>query len=70
MRGGVPRCVAQATPQFDAEIAEKGHLWMETNLQLLVWFKAEFLGENLEEHEISCEKAKPVVRLGLKTTDL
>jgi len=23
---------AQATPQFDAEIAEKGHLWMETIL--------------------------------------
>ncbi len=23
--------VAQATPQFDVEIAEKGHLWMETN---------------------------------------
>jgi len=22
---------AQATPQFDEEIAEKGHLWMETN---------------------------------------
>ncbi len=44
MRGGVPRYVAQATPQFDADsavvaeatmaksaIAEKGHLWMETN---------------------------------------
>ena len=24
------RYVAQATSQFDAEIAEKGHLWMET----------------------------------------
>ncbi|MDY6903554.1 MAG: hypothetical protein SWH61_02605, partial [Thermodesulfobacteriota bacterium] len=22
---------AQASPQFDADIAEKGHLWMETN---------------------------------------
>ncbi len=31
MRGGVPRYVAQGTPQFDAEIAQKGHLWMETN---------------------------------------
>ncbi len=57
MRGGVPRYVAQAIPQFDADsavqpsqpvlwrsrlvakkatmaksaIAEKGHLWMETN---------------------------------------
>ena len=31
LRGGVPRYVAQATPQFDAEIAEKGHLWMETS---------------------------------------
>jgi hypothetical protein len=30
-RGGVPRYVAQASSQFDAEIAEKGHLWMETN---------------------------------------
>jgi len=29
--GGVPRYVAQATPQFDAEIVEKGHLWMETS---------------------------------------
>jgi len=26
LRGDVPRYVAQATPQFDAEIAEKGHL--------------------------------------------
>ncbi len=34
MRGGVPRYVAQATSQFDAEIAEKGHLWMETSLFL------------------------------------
>ncbi len=45
MRGGVPRYVAQATPQFDADsavvakkatmaksaIAEKCHLWMETS---------------------------------------
>jgi hypothetical protein len=30
LRGGVPRYVAQAIPQIDAEIAEKGHLWMET----------------------------------------
>jgi hypothetical protein len=30
LRGGVPRYVAQASSQFDAEIAEKGHLWMET----------------------------------------
>jgi hypothetical protein len=32
LRGGVPRYVAQAIPQIDAEIAEKGHLWMETRL--------------------------------------
>jgi len=25
--------VAQASPQFDAEIAKKGHLWMETRLK-------------------------------------
>jgi hypothetical protein len=30
VRGGVPRYVAQTTPQFDTEIAEKSHLWMET----------------------------------------
>jgi hypothetical protein len=30
LRGGVPGYVAQAIPQIDAEIAEKGHLWMET----------------------------------------
>jgi hypothetical protein len=44
LSGGVPRYVAQATPQFDADsavvakkatmaksaIAGKGHLWMET----------------------------------------
>ena len=32
MRGGVPGYVAQAIPQIDAEIAEKGHLWINTNL--------------------------------------
>ena len=31
LRGDVLQYVAQATPQFDAEIAEKGHFWMETN---------------------------------------
>ncbi|NVM22719.1 MAG: hypothetical protein HWN68_13180 [Desulfobacterales bacterium] len=31
LRGDVRRYVAQAIPQIDAEIAEKGHLWMETN---------------------------------------
>ena len=31
MRGGIPRYVAQEAPQFDAEIAVKGHLWMETS---------------------------------------
>ena len=31
LRGGVLGYVAQAIPQIDAEIAEKGHLWMETN---------------------------------------
>ena len=32
LRGGVPRYVAQVPPVagFDAEIAEKGHFWMET----------------------------------------
>jgi len=30
--GGVPRYAAQATPPFDAEIVEKGHLWMETSV--------------------------------------
>jgi len=33
LRGGVPGYVAQATPQFDTEIVEKGHLWMETKKQ-------------------------------------
>jgi len=34
--------VAQATPQFDPEIAEKGHLWMETNeyIQIGRWIWA------------------------------
>jgi hypothetical protein len=27
--------VAQASPQIDAEIAEKGHFWMETSSLLL-----------------------------------
>jgi len=31
LRGGVHRYVAQAIPQIDAEIAEKGHFWMETS---------------------------------------
>jgi hypothetical protein len=30
LRGGVPGYAAQAIPQSDAEILEKGHLWMET----------------------------------------
>jgi hypothetical protein len=30
LRGGVHLYVAQATPQIDAEIAEKGRFWMET----------------------------------------
>ncbi len=30
LRGDVPWYVAQATVPFDAEIVEKGHLWMET----------------------------------------
>jgi len=29
LRGDVLKYVAQGTPQFDAETAEKGHLWME-----------------------------------------
>jgi hypothetical protein len=29
-RGDVLKYVAQGTSQFDAEIVEKGHLWMET----------------------------------------
>jgi hypothetical protein len=32
LRGGEPWYVAQASSQFDAEIAEKGHLWIETSL--------------------------------------
>ena len=31
LRGDVRQCVAQGNPQFDADIAEKGHLWMETS---------------------------------------
>jgi hypothetical protein len=31
LRGGVLLYVAQAIPQIDAEIGQKGHLWMETN---------------------------------------
>jgi hypothetical protein len=31
LRGGVLKYAAQEIPQIDAEIAEKGHLWMETS---------------------------------------
>ena len=31
LRGDVHWYVAQGTPQFDAEIAEKGHFWMDTS---------------------------------------
>jgi hypothetical protein len=31
LRGGILVYAAQAIPPIDAEIAEKGHLWMETN---------------------------------------
>jgi len=31
LRGDVLKYVAQGIQQIDAEIAEKGHLWMETN---------------------------------------
>jgi hypothetical protein len=31
LRGGVLLYAAQAIPPIDAEIAEKGHLWTETN---------------------------------------
>jgi hypothetical protein len=31
LRGGVLLYAAQAIPLIDAEIAEKGHLWTETN---------------------------------------
>ena len=31
LRGDVRQYAAQGNPQFAAEIAEKGHLWMETN---------------------------------------
>ena len=30
LRGGVLGYAAQEIPKIDAEIAEKGHLWMET----------------------------------------
>jgi hypothetical protein len=30
LRGDVLWYVAQGTPQFDTEIAKKGHFWMET----------------------------------------
>ncbi len=30
LRGGILLYVAQAIPPIDAEIAEKGHLWMDT----------------------------------------
>ena len=32
LRGGVLRYVALATLKFDAEIAEKGHLWIKLNI--------------------------------------
>jgi hypothetical protein len=32
LRGGILLYAAQAIPPIDAEIAEKGHLWLETNL--------------------------------------
>jgi hypothetical protein len=32
LRGGVLLYAAQAIPPIEAEIAEKGHLWMETSL--------------------------------------
>jgi len=31
LRGGALEYAAQEIPQIDTEIAEKGHLWMETN---------------------------------------
>ena len=31
LRGGVASYAAQATAPIDAEIGQKGHLWMETN---------------------------------------
>ncbi|MDH3356946.1 MAG: hypothetical protein OEM06_05760, partial [Desulfobacteraceae bacterium] len=31
LHGGVLLYAAQAIPQIDAEIGQKGHLWMETN---------------------------------------
>ncbi len=32
LRGGVACYAVQARAQIDAEIGQKGHLWMETNL--------------------------------------
>ena len=37
MRVNVPRCVAKVILQFDAEIAEKGHLWMEDSSPCSRW---------------------------------
>ena len=34
LRGGVLQYVAQVIPQIDAEIAEKGHFWMETSYSI------------------------------------
>jgi hypothetical protein len=34
LRGGILLYAAQAIPPIDAEIAEKGHLWTETNKYL------------------------------------
>jgi len=31
LRGGIRLYAAQAIPPIDAEIAEKGHVWTETN---------------------------------------
>jgi len=31
LRGGILGYAAQAIAQVDAEIGQKGHLWMETN---------------------------------------
>jgi len=39
---------AQANPQFDTEIAEKGHLWMETYYNLYFEKEAEIINKYLE----------------------
>jgi hypothetical protein len=39
LRRGVPKYAKTGIPKLDAEIAEKGHLWMETRLNRL-WFKS------------------------------